>query len=127
VTRVVLDAGAFIAYERGRPDVVASMLAAQRNEVGLRTPAAVLAQVWRGGSGSQTHLSRLLRGVEVVALDEQLARDAGVLLARSGTGDPIDATVALIAGGGDTILTSDPEDIARLVGIVGTPVGVARC
>jgi len=49
--------------------------------------------VWPGGHGRQTNLSRLLRGVEVFALDESLGRQAGVLLGRAGRADVIDAAV----------------------------------
>jgi len=43
-----------------------------------------------------------------------MGRDAGALLAKARTDDPIDATVVLVSRSGDRILTSDPDDIGRL-------------
>jgi hypothetical protein len=52
--------------------------------------------------------------VDVVPLDELLGRHAGTLPARSGHADAIDAAVVCLAGDGDDILTSDPEDLRDL-------------
>jgi len=110
VTRLVLDAGALLAWDRRDRAVAARLEAARRRGLDLRTTAIVLAQVWRDGA-RQANLARLLKGTEVVAVDEQLGREAGALLARSGTDDPIDATVVIVAALGDRVLTSDPGDI----------------
>ncbi|MCY4029093.1 MAG: hypothetical protein OXH75_22595 [Acidobacteria bacterium] len=93
----------------------------------MRTSAIVLGQVWRDPRGRQARLARLLRAVEVRPVDEQMGRRAGVLLARAGTSDPIDATVALVAESGDRILTSDPVDVGRLVTAAGTLAAVIPC
>jgi hypothetical protein len=66
-----------------------------------------------------TGVGRLLAGVVVVALDETLGRAAGVLLARAGASDVIDAAVVLLASDGDEILTSDPHDLAVLTAASG--------
>ena len=110
MTRLVLDAGALLAWDRRDRAVAARLEAARRRGLDLRTTAIVLAQVWRDGA-RQANLARLLKGTEVVAVDEQLGREAGALLARSGTDDPIDATVVIVAALGDRVLTSDPGDI----------------
>jgi len=110
VTRLVLDAGALLGWDRRDRAVAARLEAACRRGLDLRTTAIVLAQVWRDGA-RQANLARLLKGTEVVAVDEQLGREAGALLARSGTDDPIDATVVIVAALGDRVLTSDPGDI----------------
>ena len=73
-----------------------------------------MAQVWRDRQGRQVNLARLLRAVDVRAVEQQDGRDAGVLLAAAGTADPIDATVVLLAAPGDRILTSDAGDLSRL-------------
>ncbi len=78
------------------------------------TSGGVGAQVWRGGRGRQAELTRLLAGVQVAAVDDQLGRRAGMLLARSGQSDAIDATVVCLAADGDDILTSDPGDLRAL-------------
>nr|MDT0663798.1 hypothetical protein [Micromonospora sp. DSM 115978] len=82
---LVLDAGAFIAVERGDRDVVALI---KRERLGVRSPATsggVVAQVWRGGGGRQATVARLLGGIDVQPIDDTYARRAGVLLARSRT------------------------------------------
>jgi hypothetical protein len=43
-----------------------------------------------------------------------------VLLGRADTQDIVDAAVVLLADDGDTILTSDPRDIERLLAVAGT-------
>ena len=127
MSALVLDAGAFLAVERNDRAIVARLQAAVRQHVDLRTSAIVLGQVWRDHEGRQARLARLLRAVEVRPVDEQMGRRAGVLLARAGTSDPIDATVALVAESGDRILTSDPVDVGRLVTAAGTLAAVIPC
>ena len=107
--------------------MIARLRAAEQAGMGLRSTAIVLAQVWRDPAGRQARLARLLRAVDVRAVDDQLARDAGVLLGRASTSDPIDATVALVAEGGDQILTSDPDDLRHLVDTAGIHARVVTC
>jgi hypothetical protein len=57
---------------------------------------------------------RLLRAVDVRAVDQQDGRQAGVLLGVTGTGDPVDAAIVLLANPGDRIVTSDPYDLTPL-------------
>jgi hypothetical protein len=111
---LVLDAGAFVALERGDRDVVALV---KRERLAGRPPltcGGVVAQVWRGGHGRQVPLALLLAGVEVVPVDNNLGRRAGILLGRSGQSDAIDAAVVCLAADGDDILTSDPGDLLAL-------------
>jgi hypothetical protein len=56
-----------------------------------------------------------------------MGREAGALLAKARTDDPIDATVVLVARSGDRIVTSDPDDIGRLVSSSGKRVSIVRC
>lgn len=117
---LVLDAGALVAIERSDRSVLALL---KRELLAGRAPlthGGVVGQVWRTGSGRQANLARLLRGVEVRALDGTLGRQAGELLALAGGVDVIDAAVALLALDGDVILTSDPGDLAALVAAAGT-------
>jgi len=112
---LILDAGALIALERLDPDVMALL---KRERLAQRAPlthGGVIGQVWRGGSGRQANLARLLAGIEVVALDQELGRKVGVLLKRSKASDVVDAAVALLAKDGDEILTSDVRDLLPLV------------
>ena len=111
---LVLDAGAFVAVERGSRNVVALV---KRERLAGRPPVTsggVVAQVWRGGSGRQAPMARLLAGTDVAPVDDRLGRRAGMLLARSGQSDAIDATVVCLAADGDDILTSDPGDLRAL-------------
>ena len=111
---LVLDAGAFVAVERGDRDVVALV---KRERLAGRSPVTgggVVAQVWRGGRGRQALLARLLAGVEVAPVDDSLGRRAGMLLACTGLSDAIDATVVSLAADGDDILTSDASDLRTL-------------
>jgi hypothetical protein len=119
---LVLDAGAFLAVERGNRDVVALV---KRERLAGRPPVTsggVVAQVWRGGCGRQTTVARLLAGVDITAIDEGLGRRAGMLLVRAGRSDVIDATVVCLAMDGDDILTSDPDDLQVLAYAAGIHV-----
>jgi len=119
---LVLDAGAFIAAERGKGDVAALV----KNEfMSGRVPltnGAVISQIWRGGTGRRVPVARLLDNVQVVPVDDALGRRAGVLLGRTGSGDAIDASVVCLAQDGDDILTSDPGDLLDLVRTAGVHV-----
>lgn len=56
----------------------------------------------------------MLKSVEIVPIDDELGRRSGELLGRASPSDPIDAAVVLVAEDGDSIVTSDPEDIGTL-------------
>lgn len=112
------DAGALIAAERGDRKLWTLHRRALERETPPTVPAAVLAQVWRGGP--QANLSRLLRGCVVDDLDEAFARMCGVALAVSSTADVIDATVVVgAARRGDAVVTSDLGDLERLAAGIG--------
>lgn len=109
-----MDAGAFLAVERGDRDVVALL---KKEYLARRSPLShggIVAQVWRGESGRQAELARLLAGVHVQALDEDLGKKAGVLLGKSRTDDALDAALICLAVDGDDVLTSDAADLRRL-------------
>lgn len=119
---LILDAGAFVAAERGDRDVVALV---KRERLAGRPPVtngAVVAQVWRGGRGRQGPVAQLLAGTEVVPVDDVLGRRAGLLLASSGRSDAVDAVVVCLAADGDDILTSDPSDLRALAEAAGVHV-----
>ncbi len=119
---MILDAGAFLAVEREDRDVVALI---KRERLAGRAPVThggVIGQVWRGGTGRQENVARLLDGVEVAPLDGILGRRVGLLLGRVGASDVIDAAVMLLAEDEDEILTSDPEDLRALAASSGVHV-----
>ena len=119
---LILDAGAFVAVERGDRDVVALVKRERLAERSPITHGGVVAQAWRGGSGRQVEVARLLAGVDVKSLDELLGKRAGVLLGQSGASDAIDAALICLAGDGDEILTSDTSDLRGLAEAAGIHV-----
>jgi hypothetical protein len=126
VSALVLDAGAFVAIDRDDRSMIARLRVAQERGIELRTNAMVVAQVWRDRQG-QANLARLLRAVDVRAIEHRDGRQAGVLLGLAGTADPVDACVVLLAGPGDRILTSDPDDLARLAAATANRAVIIGC
>jgi hypothetical protein len=112
--RSVLDAGAFVAVERGDREVIALLKRDRLLGYVPVTHGGVVAQIWRGSGARQANVARLLDGVEVVALDDQLGRRAGMLLGKTRARDAVDAALVLLARDGDTILTSDVKDLRPL-------------
>ena len=113
---ITLDAGALIALDRGDKRVMALLDRAMAQRLKLQVPSGVVGQAWRDGR-IQATLARFLRidEVEVIPLDEQLARACGELCGLTETADMIDASVVILARQrGDRIVTSDPGDLRRL-------------
>jgi non-ribosomal peptide synthetase component F len=111
---VVYDAGPLIAAERNDRRFWAEHRA--RLELGIVpcVPAAIVAQVSR--SPRQAQLRRVLRGCEVVPLDEARAHRIGALLRQSRTDDIRDAALVSIAVERSAdIVTGDRGDIEHLV------------
>lgn len=127
MTRVILDAGALVAWERADRHAVALLEVAQRRQLDLVTTGIVVAQAWRDPAGRQARLARLLSAVDIVAVDEALGRRAGELLGSAGTSDPVDATVVAVAGSGDRVFTSDVDDITQLAAAAGVSLHVVAC
>lgn len=121
---MICDAGAFVALGRNDRAMWRRLKAELLAGTPPMTHGGVVAQVWRGGHGRQFPLSRAFAGVDVAALDGDLGRRAGVLLARARRDDAIDAAVVVLASDDDRIVTSDPEDIRRLVEAAGLHVDV---
>jgi predicted nucleic acid-binding protein len=121
---LTLDTGALIAAEK-RARRFAIIWEEHLDRGSLATvPAVVVAQVWRGNSPI---VARLLQACEVQVLDEELARKVGELLARARTADVTDAAVVVGAvARGDAIVTSDPEDIGRLIEAAGAQARILR-
>lgn len=113
---LVLDAGALIALDRGDKRMIELISRALATSRKIRVPAGVLGQAWRNGR-VQVMLARILnaREVEVVPLDERIARRSGELCALAQSSDIIDASVVIVARErGDAIVSSDPGDLRRL-------------
>ena len=115
-TGIVLDAGALIALDRGDKRMIALLQRSLAQGRAFRVPAGVVGQAWRDGRVQST-LARFLRSeeVQVIALDEQLARACGELCGATNSPDVIDASVVILARlRRDIIITSDPKDLRRL-------------
>ena len=115
-TGITFDAGALIALDRGDKRLIALLDRALAQRLKFRVPSGVVGQAWRDGR-VQVTLARFLRidEVEIIPLDEQLARACGELCGTTDTTDIIDASVVVLARvHGDHIVTSDPRDLRRL-------------
>ena len=113
---IMLDAGALIALDRGDKRMIALLHRALTQGRAFRVPAGVVGQAWRDGR-VQVTLARFLRSeeVEIIPLDEELARFCGELCGASNASDIIDASVVILARERrDAIITSDPNDLRRL-------------
>jgi hypothetical protein len=92
---LVLDAGALMAVDQRSRTVGAALEVARRDEQFIRTSAGAMAEVWWHWTISPAAGS--------------------VSCCTSRTPDVVDAHVALLVEPGDTLLTSDPTDLTRLL------------
>ena len=123
MSAVVYDAAVLVAADRNERRAWAEHKA--RLEFGIvpLVPAPVVAQVSR--SPKQAQLRRFLTGCLVVPLGETEAHEAGRLIGIAKTSDVVDAVVVTTAlRQRATILTSDLDDIERLVRASGREVAV---
>jgi len=111
-----LDTGAFIALQRRKRRAWQFIELASLEGVELRAPADVLTEFWRGTSLIRPLSTLIEDGIAWVDVTPRLAKRAGRALADAGAGlSAVDALVATVAAAfGDVVLTSDPEDFARL-------------
>ncbi len=127
MSALVLDDGAFVAVDRADRAMLARLRMAQQAGLELRSTGVVITQVWRDPAGRQANLARLLKSVDVKAIDERLGRAAGVLLGMAGAKDAVDASVVAVSATGDRILTSDASDIGPLVAASGRSIHLVPC
>jgi len=119
---LVLDSGALIALEKNDRVMWRRLKAALRAGQVPVSHGGIVGQAWRGGGPRQALLAKALDGIDVRALDENLGRAAGELLAHAGASDVIDAALVLLADDGDDIVTSDADDIEPLAAHLGRHV-----
>ncbi|MEW6471986.1 MAG: PIN domain nuclease [Actinomycetota bacterium] len=127
---IVLDTGALLALERNDRKLWVRLDEAVRADIPVVVPLGALAQAWRGGP-RQARLAQAVSDLEPASFDE-VALAAGELCGKAGTGDVIDASVALVAGRPAVthLYTSDPEDLGRLLRAAGGEQGqpqIIRC
>jgi hypothetical protein len=118
---LVLDAGALIALERNDRAMWRRLKSAlHAGEIPI-THGGIVGQTWRGRGSRSALLALALAAMDVRALNEDLGKRSGELLARTKKNDVLDAALVLIAEDGDVIATSDPKDLhplARAAGLV---------
>lgn len=110
---ITLAAGGLIGIERNDRRLLTILKRAQQLGDFVVIPAPALAQVWRGPRSAQ--ISAFLKQARIEILDEDLAKEAGMLCGRTGTSDIVDAAVVIVAGRQHhDIVTSDTKDLQRL-------------
>lgn len=118
MSAIVLDAGALIALERNDRSLWAVLKLAAIRGQDVLVPSTALAQVWRGRA-AQASLARALAHCVVASFDEAAFR-VGELCGKARTDDVCDAHVAITAAErGETLYTSDPSDLRRLIALYG--------
>jgi phytoene/squalene synthetase len=113
---ITFDAGGLIALDRNDRRVLALLERTMERGKRVTIPASALAQAMRSPA-RQTRLSRLIRQPEtdVSALDAASATAVGLLLARTGTSDVVDAHVVICARRAEqAVVTSGARDLKRI-------------
>lgn len=117
--RIVYDAGALIAIGKRSARMLLLHRQAQAQRAVPIVPTIVLGQVWRGVP-REVALVRALKVCQPHVLDVTTAKLGGQLCGVAGTSDLADAVVAVLALRYDApIVTSDPDDLRRLVEAAG--------
>ena len=110
---ITLDTGALIALERGGARMLRIVSAAVQSDTRITVPTVVVAEWWRGRASKR--MQRLLDGIDIEPLDARLAKIAGDAIGAVRGATTLDAIVmASAAQRGDTVFTSDVEDLAHL-------------
>ena len=113
---IAFDAGGLIALDRNDRRVLTLVARARERGLRITIPATALAQAIRNPT-KQARLSRLIRQIDtdLMALDGPDATAVGLLLARTGTADVVDAHVVVCARRAkQAIVTSDAGDLRRI-------------
>lgn len=116
---LVLDAQGLVKFAAGDPAVRALARKAYERYEQVVTAASTLAEVLRGRT-EDARIHRILQRVSVASIDKEDGRQAGELLGATGmsghrcTVDALLAVVALAQPRPVVLVTSDPQDMARL-------------
>jgi len=122
----VLDAEGIVKSANGDAQSLERLRATWSRNADVVTAASALAEVLRGGSGD-AKLHWVLNRITIVPVDRAIGRAAGELLGQTGlsghrcTIDALLAAVALRQPRPVVLLTSDPDDMARLTDEPGRP------
>jgi predicted nucleic acid-binding protein len=108
---VTVDTGFLVALERSKQRAIELAALASTRNIRITLPVAVLAEWWRDGRRQ----ARFLKGFDVEAMTERLAKTAGEAMAAVPGATVVDAIVmASAAQRDDVVYTSDVDDFARL-------------
>lgn len=111
---LTFDTGALIGLERHRHAMRGVYATAITHHVPITVPAIVIAEWWRAGLHEKERAT-ILRSVRVEPLSDYVARLAGVAVGLVRGAGTIDAVVMASASlRGDTVYTSDPNDLGVL-------------
>jgi predicted nucleic acid-binding protein len=111
---LTFDTGALIGLERRRHAIRKVFATAIENDVPIVVPTVAIAEWWRRGAHEKDRTA-ILRAVRVEALGMHVARLAGIAVGLVPGAGTIDAIVMASASlRGDTVYTSDLDDLARL-------------
>jgi hypothetical protein len=124
---MIFDTGALIAFDRGDRRVAALVEAVRRRRELLATSSGCVAQAWREGGPRQALLALLLSGIHERALDPTVSRRVGGLCSATRSTDVVDAHVVSLVHDDDIILTSDPDDLRKLLAGTGVRAEIKRC
>jgi hypothetical protein len=116
VSGITLDAGGLIALDRDDRRVITLIARATERGMRITIPATALAQALRNPA-RQARLSRLIRqaGTDLIPLNGPDATAVGLLMARTGTADIVDAHVVICAQrAGQAVVTSDADDLGGI-------------
>lgn len=119
VQTFAMDTGALIALERADPLMTGILARVRAGRARLVIAEAVVAQVWRGGTGRQARLGALL-GLKsdqctAVPLDREAAKAIGRTIGTYGHTDVVDVHVAILAlHHNAVVVTSDRDDVTRV-------------
>ncbi len=116
VSGVSFDAGGLIALDRNDRRVLTLLARAAERGMRITIPATALAQAIRNPA-RQARLSRLIRqsSTDLMPLNRPDATAVGLLLARTGTADIVDAHVVVCAQrAGQAVVTSDAGDLRKI-------------
>ena len=125
--RLVLDAGGVSAIADGDGLARATLDRVRREGWLVVIPAPVLTEV-HTGRRDQARVVRVVNAVDMlIATTPERARQAGELRSRSGVLDVVDAIVVAeaVAFPPALVMTSDPDDIRRLIEAAGASGRVA--
>lgn len=109
---ITLDTGALVALERRSQRMTDILARARAREDAIIVSQVVLAEWWRGRTDWR---EKILAMLVIDPLTDARAKLAGEAIARVEGATVVDAVVmATAASRGDTVFTSDPQDLERL-------------